>query len=122
MDAQVPLEISRFNQELNAQRELAYQQLSAVAKSGIVSVRNFFDDPTNIFTAHEMLGTVAPSCTTKFTVHYNLFGGSIVALHTERHQYIFDQIDSLAVTGCFCLTELGYGNNAVQMETTATYD
>ena len=24
--------------------------------------------------------------------------------------------------GCFCLTELGYGNNAVKMETTATYD
>ena len=24
--------------------------------------------------------------------------------------------------GCFCFTELGYGNNAVKMETTATYD
>ena len=24
--------------------------------------------------------------------------------------------------GCFGLTELGYGNNAVEMETTATYD
>ena len=24
--------------------------------------------------------------------------------------------------GCFCLTELGYGNNAVKMETTLTYD
>ena len=24
--------------------------------------------------------------------------------------------------GCFCLTELGYGNNAIKMETTATYD
>lgn len=23
--------------------------------------------------------------------------------------------------GCFALTELGYGNNAVEMETTATY-
>lgn len=45
-----------------------------------------------------------------------------MALHTQRHAYIFDLIDSLEVTGCFCLTELGYGNNAVQMETTATYD
>ena len=49
-------------------------------------------------------------------------GGSIVALHTERHKHIFDMIDSLEITGCFCLTELGYGNNAVMMETTATYD
>jgi acyl-CoA oxidase len=23
--------------------------------------------------------------------------------------------------GCFALTELGYGNNAIEMETTATY-
>lgn len=26
------------------------------------------------------------------------------------------------VAGCFGLTELGYGNNAVEMETTATFD
>lgn len=39
--------------------------------------------------------------------------------------YLFNQnqgIDSLEDVGCFGLTELGYGNNAVQMETTATYD
>ena len=45
-----------------------------VADSGIVSVRNFFDDPTNIFTAHEMIGMVNGNTATKFTVHYNLFG------------------------------------------------
>ena len=58
----------------------------------------------------------------KFTVQFNLFGGSIFALHTERHKHLFDKIDDLSVIGCFCLTELGYGNNAVEMETTATYD
>ena len=31
-------------------------------------------------------------------------------------------IDSLADIGCFGLTELGYGNNAVEMETTAIFD
>jgi acyl-CoA oxidase len=35
---------------------------------------------------------------------------------------LFDKIDSFEIVGCFCLTELGYGNNAVKMETTATYD
>jgi acyl-CoA oxidase len=55
-------------------RDKAYKTLKKVADSGIVSVRNFFDDPTNIFTAHEMLGTVDGSTSTKFTVHYNLFG------------------------------------------------
>jgi acyl-CoA oxidase len=58
----------------------------------------------------------------KFTVQFNLFGGSVFALSTDRHKYLFDKIDDLSVLGCFCLTELGYGNNAVEMETTATYD
>ena len=31
-------------------------------------------------------------------------------------------IDTLDDIGCFALTELGYGNNAVEMETTAIYD
>lgn len=35
---------------------------------------------------------------------------------------LFDKIDRFDITGCFCLTELGYGNNAVKMETTATFD
>lgn len=55
-------------------REKAYQNLKKVADSGVVSVKNFFDDPTNIFTAHENLGMVDGSTATKFTVHYNLFG------------------------------------------------
>jgi acyl-CoA oxidase len=35
---------------------------------------------------------------------------------------VAEGIDSLSTIGCFALTELGFGNNAVQMETTAHYD
>lgn len=45
-----------------------------------------------------------------------------MALHTERHLPFMKKVDSLNVMGCFCFTELGYGNNAPKMETTATYD
>ena len=31
-------------------------------------------------------------------------------------------IDTLEDMGCFSLTELGYGNNALEMKTTAMYD
>jgi acyl-CoA oxidase len=96
-------------------RDMSMNQLRAVAKSQIVKVTDFFSDPVNIFTAHENIGMVSASTVTKFTVHYNLFGGSIVALHTERHKYLFPLLDKLDITGCFCLTELGYGNNAVEM-------
>ena len=58
----------------------------------------------------------------RLTVQYNLFGGSLVFLGTERHMKITQGIDDLSTIGCFALTELGFGNNAVEMETTATYD
>lgn len=45
-----------------------------------------------------------------------------MALHTDRHLPFMRRVDSLNVMGCFCFTELGYGNNAPKMETTATYD
>jgi acyl-CoA oxidase len=63
-------------------RDISMNQLKAVANSQVVKVTDFFSDPVNIFTAHENIGMVSPSTVTKFTVHYNLFGGSIVALHT----------------------------------------
>jgi alkylation response protein AidB-like acyl-CoA dehydrogenase len=45
-----------------------------------------------------------------------------MALHNERHMPFLKTVDSLKAMGCFCFTELGYGNNAAKMETTAIYD
>ena len=56
-------------------------------------------------------------------LQFNLFGGTVLKLGTERHHKRYlDGIDNLNDIGCFGLTELGYGNNAVEMETTAIYD
>lgn len=103
-------------------REHPLKKLQAISKSKVVSVKDFGTDPHNIYTAHEFIAMVDGSLGVKFTVQFNLFGGSIYALCTDRHKHLFDKIDDLSVLGCFCLTELGYGNNAVEMETTATYD
>lgn len=47
----------------------------------------------------------------------------MLKLGTDRHHdQLLAGIDSLFDIGCFGLTELGYGNNAVEMETTAVYD
>ena len=45
-----------------------------------------------------------------------------MALHSQRHLDFMKDVSSLKNMGCFCFTELGYGNNAPKMETTATYD
>jgi acyl-CoA oxidase len=103
-------------------REDAFKKLKRVCDAGMLSVMDFERDPVNIFTAHEFLAQIDPSAATKMTVQFNLFGGSVFALHTERHKYLFPKMDDLSIVGCFCLTELGYGNNAVKMETTLTYD
>lgn len=39
-----------------------------------------------------------------------------------HHDAMLAGIDRLDPTGCFALTELGFGNNAVEMQTTATLD
>ena len=62
------------------------------------------------------------STATKMTVQFNLFGGTLLNLGTNKlHSKYLNQIDSLESIGCFGLTELGYGNNAADMQTTATY-
>lgn len=112
----------RFDMPLSEMRDMAYAQIKKVTDSKLVSIFDFQRDPKNIFTAHEMLGMINGNLSTKFTVQFNLFGGSLMALHTERHLPFMKDVDSLKNMGCFCFTELGYGNNAPQMETTATYD
>jgi acyl-CoA oxidase len=112
----------KFNLTLDQQRDLAYARIKRVCDEGVVSIFDFDDDPKNIFTAHEMLGMVDASLSTKFTVQFNLFGGTLNALSTERHLPFLRTISSIKNMGCFCFTELGYGNNAPKMETTSHYD
>ena len=50
------------------------------------------------------------SAATKLTVHFNLFGGTVLKLGTQRHHdAMLGRIDSVQATGCFALTELGFG-------------
>jgi len=111
----------RYNMSLEEERELALKRLKAICDAGFISVLDFVNNPLKIFAAHE-LAVIDPAMGTKMTVQFNLFGGTVLKLGTERHHYLLPGIDKMEDVGCFGLTELGYGNNAVEMETTATYD
>jgi len=118
-----PLFTPRYNIGLDAERELALVRLKDICAKKHISVLDFRGDPRRIFTAHEMTAIVDASTATKMTVQFNLFGGTVLHLGTERHHaQLLAGIDTMEDVGCFALTELGYGNNAVEMETTATYD
>ena len=111
-----------FDIHIRKQKELALERLKRVVSKKFFSVKDFRSNPENIFTMHEMLGFIDGSLATKFTVQFNLFGGTIIGLGSEKHEEVINKLDTLEIIGCFCLTELGYGNNAVEMESTAVWD
>jgi len=121
---QNPIFIPKYQMSLHEERELALKRLQAFCGTGLFSVKAFMpgNDPREIFAAHELAGFIDGSMATKLTVQFNLFGSTLVKMGTERHYHLLDGIDRLDEIGCFGLTELGYGNNAIKMETTATYD
>ncbi|ORY53160.1 acyl-CoA oxidase [Rhizoclosmatium globosum] len=112
----------RFEVTLKHDRELALERLKLIAKGGYISVFDFEKNPLNVFAVHECVGMMDGSVATKMTVQFNLFGGTVISLGGQRHRKHLSDIDSLKIVGCFGLTELGYGNNAVEMETRADWD
>lgn len=118
-----PVMVPIYNIPLNEERDLAFNRLKRICDAGFISVLDFNTNPLRIFAAHELAAIIDPAMTTKMTVQFNLFGGTILKLGTKRHHdLLLKGIDTLDDVGCFGLTELGYGNNAVEMETTAIYD
>jgi len=111
----------RVEEVILVERKL-WERLKKISDNKLLSVYDFETNPKRIFAAHEMCGVIDGSLATKMTVQWNLFGGTAFAFHTENHKEIVENIDSMKYVGCFCLTELGFGNNAVKMETTATWD
>ena len=73
--------------------------------------------------AFELLGYGDLSLMVKAGVQWGLFGGAVQMLGTERHhaKYLPD-IMSLALPGCFAMTEAGHGSDVQHLRTTATYD
>lgn len=118
-----PVFVSKYNISLEEEREVALERLQKICDKGYISVLDFHNNPLKVFAAHELASIVDPAMSTKMTVQFNLFGGTVLKLGTERHHKKYLKgIDTLNDVGCFALTELGYGNNAVEMETTAEYD
>jgi acyl-CoA oxidase len=80
-------------------------------------------DTGGAISAFQTLGFGDLSLLVKAGVQWGLFGGAIVSLGTQHHheRYIADTM-SLALPGCFAMTETGHGSDVQSARTTATYD
>ncbi|MFE3739977.1 acyl-CoA dehydrogenase [Streptomyces sp. NPDC059134] len=106
---------------------LAYERLRAV-NGAIDSPAALAADPRGVAALHEWLAPIDPSFTTVAGIHYNLFLGSLLDLDhaadgdpgaAERD---LTEFLTLRRIGTFLCTEVAHGNDAVALETTATYD
>ncbi len=81
------------------------------------------EDMQNYFATMEMLSYFDLSLMVKYGVQFGLFGGSILALGTEKHHAKYlEAIGRLELAGCFAMTETAHGSNVRDIETTATYN
>ncbi|CAM0901567.1 unnamed protein product [Alopecurus aequalis] len=107
-----------------AHQELCIRQMSVLVRdAGLRPLSLMAADPVKYFAVMEAVGWLDISLGVKFGAQYNLWGGSVLSLGTEKHKEKFiDKIDNLDYPGCFAMTELRHGSNVQALQTTATFD
>lgn len=123
-----PLFRPRYGLALHEQRALVLEQLRALAATP--GPRLLFpkeyggeDDVGGALVAFEMLALADLSLLVKAGVQWGLFGGAIRHLGTRQHhaRYLAD-VMTVALPGCFAMTETGHGSDVHSLRTTATFD
>lgn len=63
-----------------------------------------------------------PTVSVKHSVHFNLYGKTLMSLGTQKHMNWVHRMMKLEDIGSFGLTEMGHGSNVRGIKTTAVYD
>jgi len=103
------------------------QRMRDLLQTGLLRHTDLRDDPERFFLAHRILAThssaVGPGFWVRFTVHYNLCAGTVLALGNEEQVRGLDAMQEKGELGCFSLTEKLAGvSSGLVVNTTATFD
>jgi len=101
--------------------------LRALIKTGLLTHTDLRDNPERFFKAHRLLARHAvqhgPGFWIRFTVHYNLCFGTVLAVGTPEQIEDLGAVQAEGLLGCFALTEKLAGvQSGLIVNTTAEYD
>ena len=107
--------------------EISAQRMRELVKSGLLRHTDLRDRPDRFFEAHRLLARRAvsegPGFWIRFTVHYNLCYGTVLAVGNEDQIAALDDVEASGKLGCFALTEKRAGvQSGLVVETSATFD
>jgi len=111
--------------------DLGYQssaeQLRDLTKTGLLKFTDLRNNPQHFFEAHRLLANHAtqlgPGFWIRFTVHYNLCFGSVLAVGSDEQVKQLEDIQKKGLLGCFALTEKLAGvNSGMVVQTVADWD
>lgn len=102
-------------------------QLRELLKLGMIKMTDLRDDPAWFFEAHRVIALhgedLGMGFWTRFTVQYNLFAGTIIAVGNPSQIKQLDDMQSAGELGCFGLTEKFAGvSSGMVVETIAEFD
>lgn len=110
---------------------ITYEQSSArlrrIVQSGLLLHTDLNQRPERFFLAHRLLAErtprLGPGFWIRFTVHYNLCMGTVLALGSPEQVKTLSDIQQKGQIGCFSLTEKFAGvNSGMIVNTTAEWD
>lgn len=110
----------------NISYDESVSRMRKLVQSGILRHTDIFKHPSRFVAAHRLLAefatTLGPGFWIRFTVHFNLWAGTVVALGTPEQVALLDKYQSEGKIGCFGLTEVFAGvNSGLVVNTTATW-